>query len=172
MGEADHRGRNGVVIGVGGQVLDECAVEFQRVDRQSLEVGQRRVACAKVVYCYPHTQLVQRQQRAGAAAIVQQNAFGDFDFQQVRGQARVLKNFAQAADEVWLAHDSFVTFPGPAARYGRLRRAAVAQVLARLSARVQTLCASQLRDKVAGRAACALKWCDGPGGLGRWQTRR
>src|SRR5690606_35508887 len=48
-GQADDGLHDGQVVGVVGQAGDEAAVEFEYVDRQALEVGQRGVTGAEVV---------------------------------------------------------------------------------------------------------------------------
>src|SRR5512134_3053182 len=57
---------DGGVLGIARQVLDEGPVDFEGVQRETLQVGQRRVAGAEVVYRepYPHVlEFVQRVQR-------------------------------------------------------------------------------------------------------------
>jgi hypothetical protein len=53
VGQADDRLGDGGVVGVGQDVLDELAVDLQLVQRQPLQVRQRRVADAEVVERQP-----------------------------------------------------------------------------------------------------------------------
>src|SRR5205823_1476867 len=47
--QADDRGHDRVVLGVGAEPVDEGPVDLQQVDRQPLEARERRVAGAEVV---------------------------------------------------------------------------------------------------------------------------
>ena len=48
--ERDDRGRDRRVVGIGGDLANEGAVDLQRVQREVLEVAERRVAGAEVVH--------------------------------------------------------------------------------------------------------------------------
>ena len=49
LGQDDDHFCNGGIVGVGKNVSDEALVDLQLIQRQSLEVGERRIAGAKIV---------------------------------------------------------------------------------------------------------------------------
>ena len=72
LGEADDRAHDRLALGVPAETVDERAVDLQRVDREPLEVGERRVAGAEVVDDEVHAELADRVEgprRAGASSI-------------------------------------------------------------------------------------------------------
>src|SRR5882724_11248714 len=49
LGQGDDKLCNGGVVGIGEDVSDETLVYFQLVQRQSLQIGERRIARAKII---------------------------------------------------------------------------------------------------------------------------
>ncbi|MCY1367594.1 hypothetical protein D9M69_545370 [compost metagenome] len=92
------------VVRVAGGVADERLVDFQGVDRQALEVGQRGVASAEVVHGEAHTEFFQAAHFADSVfQVLDHDAFGDFQFQQGAGQAIGVQAVFDTFDEIVLA---------------------------------------------------------------------
>ena len=82
MRQADRGAHNGRVVVVAGDMRDKGLVDLQLVDRQTLEVGQRRIAGAEVVDRHADAHRTQAPQHVhGARGVGHQAAFGDLDHQ-------------------------------------------------------------------------------------------
>ena len=82
MRQRDGGGADGDVVAVAFDVAYERLIEFQGVDRQQLEVAERRVARAEIVDRQAHAQVAQRLELADAGGrVVHGNRFGDFELQ-------------------------------------------------------------------------------------------
>ena len=80
VGQIDYCPHNRSGAGVGGHGLYEGLIDFQLVDRQVLQRGQRRVARAKVVDRHRHAQSAELSQvLAGAQWVGHQAALGYFE---------------------------------------------------------------------------------------------
>ena len=74
---------------VGLEAVHERAVDLDRVERQVLEVRERRVAGPEVVEDEPDAELAQRPQRPRPGlGLVHQDALGDLELEEVRRAAR------------------------------------------------------------------------------------
>ena len=68
-------------------VLNEGTIDFDLVERKTLQIAERRIPRAEVVNGYAHAQLTELVQRCkGGLAVLQQDRLGDFQFQTVRRQ--------------------------------------------------------------------------------------
>ena len=75
---ADDRGR----LRIAAEIHDEGAVDLDLVERERLQIGQRRIAAAEIVHRDAHAERLQPpQQRQPAVEIVDQHAFGDLELQ-------------------------------------------------------------------------------------------
>jgi len=68
VAQRHHRLHDGPVVGLLVEVLDEAAVDLERLDGQPLQVAQRRVPGAEVVDGQMHAQLPEGAQDGDAAA--------------------------------------------------------------------------------------------------------
>src|SRR5438270_13758438 len=66
----------------GEQVLDEAAVDLELVEREALQIAQRRIAGAEIVERNAHAERAQgmEQPQRGVAAI-EEDRFSDFDLE-------------------------------------------------------------------------------------------
>lgn len=95
VGQADDRTDDGMPFGFGGGRHDEGSVYFQAVDRQLLQIGQRRIARAEIVDGNLYADVVQAFQHVEAAVGIRNDgAFGDFKLQELGIQAAIGKNVA------------------------------------------------------------------------------
>src|SRR3546814_1647182 len=76
------RSNSGVVRRI-GQVADKGLIDFDDVDRKLFEVGERSIACAKVIQCDADTMRVQQFERSLDIfrPASQEYCFRDFQFQ-------------------------------------------------------------------------------------------
>jgi hypothetical protein len=82
--ELDRRAHDRGVGGVDGHLDHERLVDLDRVDRQALEVGERRVARAEVVDAERQPDLAQaHQRRLGARRVGHQHRLGDLELEQL-----------------------------------------------------------------------------------------
>ena len=78
----DHGTGDGQVVTTVWQVPDEGAVDLEDIDREFLEVGERRIAGAEVVDRQANPQRAQRfEQRGGFDHVLHDRRFGDFEFE-------------------------------------------------------------------------------------------
>ncbi len=80
---------DGAVVGVGVDVAHEGLVDLERVQREALEVAQRRVAGAEVVQRQPHALRVQRVHHRDGGRRVGGDALGQLELEVLRRQAGV-----------------------------------------------------------------------------------
>src|SRR5579859_5723230 len=100
-GEGGDTADNGRVLSVVAQAVDERAVNFERVDRETLEVTQARIASAEVVNGQPDADGLQgAQSRVGRFGILHDDTFGDLELQRARVQARIADSAGNVRDEV------------------------------------------------------------------------
>jgi len=91
LGQADHRLDDGRVVAALGQTTDKSAVDFQDVNGEALQVGQRRVARAEVVDRQLDPQTLERVQLDdGRFGLLHDHAFGDLELEVTRVEARVV----------------------------------------------------------------------------------
>ena len=87
--EADDGPHDGRVVAAVGQGGDEGAVDFQRIDRESAQVDQRRIAGPEIIDRDAHPELAEPHENAcDRLGIAHQARFGDLDFQPVGGEPR------------------------------------------------------------------------------------
>lgn len=73
----------------GGNVVDEGAVDFDLVEGETLQMAQRRIAGAKIIHSDADPEFAQAEKDGrGRRAVVQQDGFGDLQFEAVRRQPR------------------------------------------------------------------------------------
>ena len=90
--EVDRRAHDRRVVVVVGHPEDERAVDLHLVQRQALEVGQRRLALAEVVERQADAEVAQPvQDLAGAARVRHDRVLGDLALQAVPGDAVALE---------------------------------------------------------------------------------
>ena len=99
----DDAARNRGIVTVFRQVADERAVNLQTVDREALEIGERRIAGAEVVDGNTHTGVAQRLQHLDRAfGVAHHHAFGDLQFQVFRREAGLRESFADPPREAFV----------------------------------------------------------------------
>ena len=85
------------VFGIMRNRVNEGTVDLERVDREALELRQRRVAGAEIVDGHAHAHGLDGAELLGRPSdIAHHHAFCDFELEQFRGHARIL----QHGDEV------------------------------------------------------------------------
>src|SRR2546428_51915 len=83
--------------------LVERAVDLERVDRQLVQVTQRRIAGAEIVQIDFHAELAQLlEQFRGRGGAVHQRGLGDFETQVARLQSRVMNGLLDDREEILL----------------------------------------------------------------------
>src|SRR4029079_16422694 len=104
----DDRLGNRAIFRVARDLADEGAVDLQRVDREALQMRERRVARAEIVDREPDTERLDRAQNLhGALGVVHDHAFRDLDLEQRRIHSGLAQNAVDLAREpfvVQLAH--------------------------------------------------------------------
>ena len=86
----DHRTRNRHAIRLAVTLHDEGTVNFQDVERKAFQVSQRGIAGAEIIEREAHADGFKRLEHlVGALIIVEEHAFGDFQFQPVRRYLRI-----------------------------------------------------------------------------------
>src|SRR5882762_10484653 len=87
--EADDRERDHGVLRVGGDVANEGVVDLERIDRETLQVCEARVARPEIVHRDPHTRVLQPAKRARSALrIAHQQGLGELELDERRIDAR------------------------------------------------------------------------------------
>ena len=90
VGELGDRADNRARAVAGEQVLDEAPVDFQFVEREALQVAQRRIASAEIVQGNPDAERAQRmQQLERRIAALEEDRLGDLDLQAIGFEAAV-----------------------------------------------------------------------------------
>ncbi len=80
VGEVDNGGNDQGIVGVVAERGHEVLVDLDHVDRELLQVGQRRIAGAEVVQGHSYPQLAQAGERGeGGVGIAHQRCLGDLD---------------------------------------------------------------------------------------------
>src|SRR4026207_1015240 len=102
MAHGDDRRSDGRVIRVDGDLPDERPVDLQRVQREVLEIAERRVAGSEIVHREMEAHCPQRVQGLGAfLVVVDQYALGQLETEIPRLETaqleRAADRFAQAA---------------------------------------------------------------------------
>ena len=91
MGELGDRADDRARAVAGQQVLDEAAVDLQLVEREALQIAERRIAGAEIVERDAHAERAQRvQQPQRRVAAFEEDRFGDLDLEPrwARGRCR------------------------------------------------------------------------------------
>jgi len=84
VGECEGRGTDRGVVLVGLDVAHELAIELQRLDGQTLEVGQRGMAGPEIVDCQRNPEVAQGLRGLDRARrIAHRDRFGDLELQLV-----------------------------------------------------------------------------------------
>ena len=91
-------------MAIGLQVLDERAVDLDLVEAELLQIAEGRIAGAEIVHCDRDTQPAQPTQCGKRfVGLVQQDTFGDLDFQSCRLQSGLLQRALDLIDEAGAA---------------------------------------------------------------------
>lgn len=99
--ERDHRADDGGRLLAVAEIGDEGLVDLDLVERKRLQIGQRRIAGAKIVHGDAHAEIFQpAQDRHRAGEIADQHAFGDLQFQPRRRQTGLQQNLMHQARQV------------------------------------------------------------------------
>ncbi len=102
-GESDDRARDHFVVGVGQQIPHEGLVDLQLIERQLLQVRQRRVTRAEVVEGKAHAPCLQGTHLGDDVLdIVEQHALGELQLEIARVRAASGENGQHLVDEVRL----------------------------------------------------------------------
>jgi hypothetical protein len=87
--QGDDRVRDGAIALVIGQIADKGTVDFQSIQRECLEVGERRIAGAEIIQGRLDAETMQAAHDVdGANRVAHQQALGNFQLQQTAGQRR------------------------------------------------------------------------------------
>src|ERR1700676_1364710 len=91
-------------MGMALHVRYERLVDLDLVERERLQIGQRRISRAKVVHCDANAkQLEASQDREAAREILDQHALGDFKFQPARRKAGFQQHRMDQSRQVTMA---------------------------------------------------------------------
>ena len=83
VAEADDGAHDGGILGVHREVVDEGAVDLERVEREALEVVERAVAGAEVIDGQGEAEFLEGLQRAlPALHVLHQHPFGELELEQ------------------------------------------------------------------------------------------
>src|SRR5690606_31868983 len=162
LGQAGDGLDDGQVVGVVGQAGDEAAVEFEHVDGQALEVGQRGVAGAEVVQGDRDAESAQAGEGLGGDVDVgEQGAFGQLHAQARGGKAAGGERVLDVVDQAGLgelARGQVDAQPGcgAAGRGGPLLRLPAGLVQHPAPDRQDQAAAFDDVDEFAGRADAAF----------------
>src|SRR5438552_4393497 len=101
--EADDRERDHRVLRVGGDVANEGVVDLERVDRETLQVREARIARAEIVHRDLHARVLQAAQRArGPLGIAHQQRLGELELHERRIDARLAQDMPHDGLEILL----------------------------------------------------------------------
>ena len=90
MGELGDRMDDRARAVAGQQVVDEAAVDLELVEREALQIAERRIAGAEIVERDADAERAQRvEQLQRRFAALEEDRFGDLDLEPVRGEAAV-----------------------------------------------------------------------------------
>ena len=88
VGNIDDRADDRAGAALGVDIANEASVDLDLVQREALQIGQRRVPGAEVVHGDAHAEFLEvLQHLVGMGAVVEEQALGDLDLQPVRLQA-------------------------------------------------------------------------------------
>src|SRR5262249_15785463 len=95
--QAVHHGddgfRQGRVVGVPRQTLNEGAVDFDCVDGEALEAGERRIAGTEIIHGYPHAHALElRENSSRMRGVVHDEALGDLQLEQCGVEAEAAQS--------------------------------------------------------------------------------
>jgi len=83
--------------GTASQIVNEVLIDFHRVDRELLQIGQRGVAGSKIIDGKANAHLLEpRHDAEGHFGIVHGDGFGDLDIQRPRGKAGLFEDALDA----------------------------------------------------------------------------
>ena len=92
VGELGDRADDGARAVAGQQVLDEAAVDLELVEREALQIAERRIAGAEIVERDADAERAQRvEQPQRRLAAFEEDRFGDLDLEPVRREPAVGK---------------------------------------------------------------------------------
>src|SRR4051794_9355674 len=90
MGELGDRPHDRACALAGQQVLDETAVDLELVEREALQIAERRIAGPEIVERDPNPERAQRmQQPQGRFTALEEDRFGDLDLEAARPEPAV-----------------------------------------------------------------------------------
>ena len=101
VGHGDHRGGDFHVVLVVRDFVDEAAIDLDDVDREFLQIAQRRVPGAEVIHGQGQAQaleLVELQMRIFGG--FQQQAFGQLEFEQTGRQRFFPEDVGDRGDQI------------------------------------------------------------------------
>ena len=92
MAEGDDRAGDGGIVGAAGDVADEAAVDLELVNRQLLEVAERRIAGAEVVDGQADALLLEQAEGLdGTLGVLHDKGLGDLQFEIIRAESADLQ---------------------------------------------------------------------------------
>src|SRR5882762_5146065 len=119
--EADDRERDHRVLRVCGDVANEGVVDLERVDGETLEVREARIAGAEIVHRDLHARVFQPAQRARSTLrIAHQQGLGELELHERRIDARLAQDVPHDGLEILLLELA----RGQIHRYGQYREPA------------------------------------------------
>lgn len=82
LAEPDRRADDGSVFGIGQQIKHERAVDLEPVEWKLPEIAQARVTGTEIIEQDPHAELLNAlEDGEHATFVMEQDVFGDFDFE-------------------------------------------------------------------------------------------
>ena len=127
MGEFGDRADDRAGAVAGQQIVDEAAVDLQLVEREALQIAERRIAGAEIVERDADAERAQRvEQPQGRLAAFEEDRFGDLDLEPVgrepavgeRAEDRFLKRAAVELDRRDVDRDADMLGPARRLRAG------------------------------------------------------
>ena len=99
--KADHRANDRGGLRIAPEIHHKGAIDLDLVERERLEIAQRRIAAAEIVHGNAHAERLQPpQQREAAVEILDQHALGDFQFEPVRREPGFKQDRMHETDHV------------------------------------------------------------------------
>ena len=102
--EPDHRAHDRGALGAGRELVHERPVDLDLVEREHVQIGQRRIAGAEIVEYDRHAELLEPVQRREIVFVVlEQHRLGDLQLQARRRQAGIGERAGNDRREIALA---------------------------------------------------------------------
>ena len=88
MRHVDHGGHQRLIFAIIGHIMNKTLIDLEKVDMEFLQIGERRIARAKVIDGQLHPGLAElREFFQGLRAVIEQQALRHFDDDGLAGKA-------------------------------------------------------------------------------------